>query len=339
MKLRVIVSALSGIGFAVGAWAGEATIKVSQPTGNGFVTVTVTRPDGTVDSIPISVTTVMSVEEKRDQIAVNLLGRGYATAPVGTDGVKIQNLDSGTSVHFDPGATGEETDRVTVSAASEGHIQYQGFFDPIDANGMPAVFTAGFIAATGSVLVQVNAEELAFVTEGANIAAALYERLLPEAQRLSVVLLVDDAGLHMHLPQSTRPRQGGVVFGTTSLTPGCSGRAPVGLGSDIDMPSAPAGPAALALSARPLSSTLEATPIAAQQYCVYLIVESSCDEIDAGDYVCINCPDDDECSNTIAFKVVNGSDVECKGRWGNAYGRDTDCHDCPRGGKTGWKFK
>jgi hypothetical protein len=338
MRLRAILSTLSAGCLAISALAGDATIKVSQPTGNGFVTVTITRPDGSVDSIPISVTTVMTVEEKRDQIAVNLLGRGYSTAPVGPDGVKILNLDSGTSVQFDPGATGEVADRISVSAASEGHVQFQGFFDPIDAHGNPAVFTAGFIASTGSVLMQVSAEELHFVTDGANVAAALYERLLPEAQRLSVEMFVDDAGLHMSLPPSAKPRQGGVVFGTTSLSPGCAGRVTAGASSGGLAP-ADAGPAIEAPSINPLGSTLEFTSNTAQRYCVYIIVSSTCDDLDAGDFICVNCPDSGQCSNTIAFVVVNGSDEECRGRWQNANGSDRDCIRCPAGGSTGWRFK
>jgi hypothetical protein len=324
---------------SVSALAESATIAVSDPTGNGVVTVTVTLPDGTQDIIPISVTNVMSAEDKRDQIAVNLFGRGYDAQPVGPRGVKINGLDEGTSVSIDAGTTGEQIDRVVASAAQDAQVSFAGLFDPIAADGLPADFTAGFVCGENSFLAQVTAEELQFQTDGARIALALFERLLEPASQLGVELELVGDGIRVGFPGSLSSQRGGVVFGTTSLSPGVSGGLLVSQSGGFTEPGQPQQESLALKSGGPTETPIELGPATGSQYCVYIIVGSNCSQLSSGDYVCVNCPDGGSCSNTIAFVVVNGSDVECSGRWGNAHGGDNSCHGCPGGGKKGWRFR
>lgn len=334
-RLRFVFAAIATfLALTVPVAAESATIAVSDPTGNGVVTVTVTRPDGTVDTIPISVTHVMSAKEKRDQIAVNLLVRGYDAAASGPRRVTIDGLEEGTVVSVDAGATGERIDRLVADAARDARIRFAGLFDPIAADGAPCEFTAGFVAGESSILAQVTAEELGFATDGANVALALFERLVGAADSLGVGLeLVDDA-LWITFPDGQADPRAGVVFGTTSLSPGASGELTVHQATEAD-----GGLQPQVETAQPFDrhrSDIEFTSGASGDYCVYFIVSSTCPQLEAGDFVCVNCPDS-RCSNTIAFKVVNGDD-DCRGRWSNAHGTDTRCKNCPANGKRGWRF-
>jgi len=336
-RLTIAMTLIAGI-TSVGAMAESATIAVSNPTGNGVVTVTITRPDGTQDIIPISVTAVMSAQEKRDQIAVNLFGRGYDAAPVGPRGVKIDGLAQGTTVDIDAGSTGEQIDRIVASAAQDAQIQFAGFFDPIAADGLPADFTAGFVTGEGSFLAQVTAEELGFQTDGPSIALALFERLRLPAQDMGVELELMGDAILVGFPGPLSSQRGGVVFGTTSLSEGLSGGLLVSQSSGVGVAFVPATELNIE-SGGPAESAIELGAGTGSQYCVYLIVSSNCSELGSGDFVCVNCPTSNSCSNTIAFRVVSGADTNCHGRWANAYGRDRDCQDCPRDGKTGWRFR
>lgn len=338
VRFTIAMSLVAGFA-TLTALAETATISVSDPMGNGVVTVTVTRPDGTVDTIPISVMHVMNATDKRDQIAVNLFGRGYNVQSVGLRGVKIKDLPKGTTVAINAGTTAEQIDRIVASAAHDSQIQFGGVFDPIAPDGFPADFTAGFVTADGSFLAQVTAEELEFQTDGANIALALFERLVQPAADLGVELELVGDGIRVSFPGPLSTETGGVVFGTTSPSEGLSG----GLLLGQSITAVPAvRPQRRLLDAEPPSdpnaTAIEFGAATGAHYCEYLIVSSNCTQLRSGDYVCVNCNENGDCANTIAFKVINGSDEECHGRWGNAYGNDHDCQNCVFGGKTGWKF-
>jgi len=323
---------------SVAALAGTATIRVSQPTGAGVVTVTINFPDGTQDIIPISVTQVMTAQEKRDQIAVNLLGRGYSTTPTPQNGVKIEDLPEGTTVAVDSGTTGERVDRVIGNGAREGFINFDGFYDPFAADGQPAEFTAGFVTSAGSYLAQVSADELQMSTDGFNVSLALFERLLPAALDLGVELDLLGPGLRVGFPGLLGQRSG-VVFGTTSLSGGARGDlhlSSIG-GSGAGEGLVGAAQSASVANSQPRVSEIEFDSRDSSEYCVYMIEQSTCDALDAGDTVCVNCPDSNRCPHTIVFAVVNDGGVECNGRWRNVGGRE--CRSCPSGGRRGWRFR
>lgn len=79
-------------------------------------------------------------------------------------------------------------------------------------------------------------------------------------------------------------------------------------------------------------------------YCVYRIVNSSCNKFQPNDVICINCPDNNKCPTTAGqmgnwqYLDADGN-VVCSGTWMRRYRDDKpdDCIVCD-GGETGYEF-
>jgi len=174
----------------------------------------------------------LTAEHKRSLIAAALRAKGYTVVegPNTDEGLagnqlKIKYLRNGTEVHFQPNGTGEVEDDVLAAAAVQGSIGFGGLFEPLDPNGIPAVFTAGIVTDVGELTAQVSAEELNFQTDGPIICQALFERLAPQAPPYGVQILLSDTDsrLDVYFDPAYTVESGGVRFGTSSLSEGCSG--------------------------------------------------------------------------------------------------------------------
>jgi len=86
----------------------------------------------------------------------------------------------------------------------------------------PAIFTAGIVTDVGELTAQISAQELNFQTEGPIICQALFQRLAPRAPQYGAQINAGDR-LEIYFDPAYTVTQGGVVFGTNSLSPGCEG--------------------------------------------------------------------------------------------------------------------
>lgn len=145
--------------------------------------------------------------------------------PLGDDELKIKSLRDGTTVRFKSNGTGETRDGLKGKEAIYGTMNFQGLFEPLDSDDQPAVFTAGIVTDVGELAAQVSAEELDFQTDGPTICQALYEQLAPQAPLYGGEILLSDTDdrLEIYFDPAYSVEIGGVIFGTTSPSEGCSG--------------------------------------------------------------------------------------------------------------------
>jgi hypothetical protein len=200
------------------------------------VTFTFTRPTNTTEAnvelefefngahervtVPIA---PGSAGSKRNAIKSALEAANFDVADVGLTGLRIEGLRNGTKVKFNPGSTGEERDTQTAMALPNASLGFaNALFNPVDAVGQPAVFTAGIITDVGELSAQVSALELSG-TSGPIICQALFQRLAPQAPAFGA--LINHLGDSLAVTFDPNLAQGevGVVYGTTSLSPGVYG--------------------------------------------------------------------------------------------------------------------
>jgi hypothetical protein len=101
-------------------------------------------------------------------------------------------------------------------------IIFRGLFDPFKRNNQPAVFTGGIITDAGELVVRVSAQELNFQTDGPIICQALFQRLAPRAPAYGAQITYAGDRLEIYFDPAYTVTQGGVIFGTTSPSPGSS---------------------------------------------------------------------------------------------------------------------
>jgi hypothetical protein len=225
--LKSVCLAASAVALVATAGTALATESVSmafsKPTNTKDTTVTVHfNPGGDVSvAIPVD----KSAEWKRNAIRDALIAKGFDVSgnDAGGNQLTIKHLANGTKVTFDPGATGEKKDDVVGKNVREAKIDYQGSFDPIDPAGLPAAFTAGITTDLGELTVQVTAEELNFQTDGPIICQALFQRLAPQAPHYGAQINFAGDRLEVYFDPAYTTIQGGISFGTSSLSPGCTG--------------------------------------------------------------------------------------------------------------------
>ena len=92
-------------------------------------------------------------------------------------------------------------------------------FNPVDYQGNPAIFTAGFSNDAGNMVLAVNAQSLSS-TSGVAIADKFYSLMEPEASALGVSLSVSGGDLSASFNPGSTVNGAGVSFGTTSTSAG-----------------------------------------------------------------------------------------------------------------------
>ena len=203
-------------------------LGVDTPT-NTFsrsLDVFIVSPDGSVTVVPTLIDPALTTtaEQKRDRLCASMSGAGHALAPTG-DPTKcgVNGVAPGTQVRMVDQGTGEKKDQLLVAEPAQGHAAFPGFFDPFDRAGQPAIFTAGVVTDVGELSVQISSQELNFQTEGPVICQALFQRLAPRAPQYGAQINYAGDRLEVYFDPAYSITMGGIVFGTTSLSPGAEG--------------------------------------------------------------------------------------------------------------------
>jgi len=210
------------------AWAAnEATFTFTRPTNTTTTNVELEfERNGNMERVTVPIAPG-SGGSKRDAIKQALSDAHFDVADVGLTGLRIEGLRAGTKVPFKPGDTGEDRDTQTAMALPGGNVGFaSALFNPLDATGQPAFFTAGIITDVGELSARVSAQELG-LTSGAIICQALFQRLAPQAPVFGAAITNLGDSLQFTFSPSLAQGEVGIVYGTSSLTSGVYGSTPV----------------------------------------------------------------------------------------------------------------
>jgi hypothetical protein len=224
MRNLAFVLALGALSGIARASTDSVTLRVSPATNAGPSSVTVTVRQQAID-VPIPPMAPASL--KRDLIRSALVNAGHLVTddgPLGSS-LTILGLTRGDRVRFETRASGEVLDYVLHSTCGRSDVRFAaaGPFDPFDSSLQPAVFTAGIVTDVGELTEQVSAQDLSFQTDGPIICQALFQRLAPRAPQYGAQINYAGDRLEIYFDPAYTVTQGGIIFGTSSLTPGCSG--------------------------------------------------------------------------------------------------------------------
>ncbi|HOW73376.1 MAG TPA: hypothetical protein PKY77_22475 [Phycisphaerae bacterium] len=181
-------------------------------------------PTGEV--LDLVIPSAMNAEQKRDHLVSTLVLQQpqYYPTTAGTDAFTLNGFLPGTSIRFATGTSAEAQDKLTTAGTRSGQIAFAGSFEPYDGHHQPAVFTAGIVTDVGELTALVSAQELGFQTDGPIICQALFQRLGPMAPPHGAQIQCAGDRLEVYFDPAYTVARGGVVFGTTSPTDGCSGQ-------------------------------------------------------------------------------------------------------------------
>lgn len=200
------------------------------------------------------------VTGKRNAIrdAIQAINPGLVVVDIGNNALVVRDLHDNTEVDFYMGETAEAKDFIETKSPWGGTIDFLGSFDPFDWNGREAIFTAGIVTDVGELSATISASELNFQTEGPIICQALYQRLAPRAQQFGAQINYAGDRLEVYFDPAYTVTTGGVIFGTTSPTPGCSGQLDITQDQDLhlELGGQCPGPVQLSWSGAPPSTTL-----------------------------------------------------------------------------------
>lgn len=180
--------------------------------------------------LSISIVPPLTAGDKRDQIVTALWGGTRLNVElVGDSQFRIANLPPNMFVVFDPGETGEtdiwwQDESPPPPLPWDSGPAFSGGFVAFSEPGVPAIFTAGIVTDVGELTASVSAQELNFQTQGPIICQALFQRLAPQAPAFGAQLQLAGDRILVNFNPAFATMRSGVVFGTTSPTPGCQGR-------------------------------------------------------------------------------------------------------------------
>lgn len=226
------------------AQSAVVTLRVSPPTSNfpQAVTVRLDYQDGSSRIVPVGIDPVAhaSPAAKAVAIATALQSAGVSAQALAVGEVQIDGGPNLKEVSFETGGTGEMRDLIKSPDAISSTVSFEGFFNPFAAMGQPAIFTAGIVTDVGELTVQVSSQELNFQTDGPIICQALFQRLAPRAPQYGAQINYAGDRLEVYFDPAYTISQGGIIFGTTSSSPGCKGAVemppPPGVWFGVDTP-------------------------------------------------------------------------------------------------------
>lgn len=250
---RFAINALALLILAGPAFAGSGSFSFTRPTNKNDRTVKITERTSSgalITKTKATITPGMTAEQKRDAIKKALEANGYTVTSTGTPpadpGITISGVRGGRKLWFDPGATGEAKDSVTVPRARHASVSFDGVFDTLDWDGSAATFTAGIITDHGEVSVTYRAEELGGApVSGDYLAGRLFSDLYDAASDLGAQLTLDGSTILVDFDAGAAQGDDvGLIFGTTSPSKGLSAGAriegPVNVPPGIIVPEIPA---------------------------------------------------------------------------------------------------
>jgi hypothetical protein len=219
LSVLLVVGGVGGL-----ALAQPVTLNVSAPTHvapGQQVQVDIQGPP-----VGVSIAPGTTAAAKAMLIAQRLSAMGWPSQqfPPASSSLRMFTVPSTASVTVGTGGTAEAQDTLSTIGAKRGRIAMQGLFSPFNAqNAVPARFTAGIVTDLGTAIEQVSAQELNFQTDGPIICQALFQRLAPRAPQYGAQINYAGDRLEVYFDPAYTVTQGGVIFGTNSPTPGCSG--------------------------------------------------------------------------------------------------------------------
>lgn len=220
-----VLTTITAISSVVSA---QTALQLHTPTSTGVIEVRYVAVDGVQIVAPVHINPVIHRDAnlKRDSVLAAIVGAGGAAIPSPVpDELLILDAAPGSDVQvFDLG-TGERRDLLRAARVQTGAIAFAGWFAPFEMgpSERPAIFTAGIVTDVGELAAQISAQELNFQTDGPIICQALFQRLAPRAPDFGVTLNYAGDRLEVYFDPAYTITQGGIVFGTTSPSPGCSG--------------------------------------------------------------------------------------------------------------------
>ena len=141
--------------------AAEVSLGFTRPTNSSPADVDLEFEfNGSLERVTATIPGNVSAGAKRNLIKEALEARNFDVADVGLTGLRIEGLRGGTKVNFKPGRTGEEEDTQTATGVRSATFGFaNALFNPLDAQGQPAVFTGGVITDAGELSTRVSALE------------------------------------------------------------------------------------------------------------------------------------------------------------------------------------
>jgi hypothetical protein len=216
---RAVIGAAGAAAGPSDLMAHDATIRVSSSTNTAPAAVMVHVG---ATAVPVTIPPHTPASVKRDMIRDALASQGFAVTDDGPAGRSLTIHGAAGAVSLATGGTGEASDAVVTAAPASASVSFAGSFAPLGHSLQPAVFTAGIITDVGEVTMQVSAQELNFQTDGPIICQALFQRLAPRAPQYGAQINYAGDRLEIYFDPAYTLTQGGVIFGTTSPTEGCS---------------------------------------------------------------------------------------------------------------------
>ena len=216
--------------------AAQLSLQAGDPQLPGVVTSVWRGPTGdVVHNFAIPVQSNMTSTDLAATTAQSLLtipGVDPASTTVVGDRVHVQStpvldpLDGvlpGGSITWSLGTTAQASTTFSSPTADRATIAATGHFQPFFQPFQPAVFTAGVVTDVGELTAMVSAQELSFQTDGPIICQALFQRLAPRAPQYGAQINFAGDRLEVYFDPAYTVTQGGIIFGTTSPSPGMSG--------------------------------------------------------------------------------------------------------------------
>lgn len=189
----------------------------------GVVSLSGNLGPGAPPAVNINIPMPMPAQQVRDSVMAALLPiPTIFVTPLDTDSVVLRHIPPGAAVTAASGGT-KSTQTVRTAGCPHGAATFTGTFNPFEAPAIPAVFTAGIVTDVGELTAQVSAAELTFQTDGPIICQALFQRLQPHAPQYGATINYFGDRLEVYFDPAYTVTQGGIVFGTTSPTPGAAG--------------------------------------------------------------------------------------------------------------------
>ena len=213
----------------IGSTANGAVVKVrvSAPTCNApqVLTVRLLNHNGSSQVVPVVIDPVAhaSPAAKAAAVVAALQNAGVSAQPLGVGEFQIDGGPNLKEASLEVGSTGEQSDVIKSPEPTRSTAAFQGAFEPCDPVGQPAIFTAGIVTDIGELTVRISAQELNFQTEGPVICQALFQRLAPRAPQYGAQINYAGDRLEVYFDPAYSITMGGIVFGTTSLSPGAEG--------------------------------------------------------------------------------------------------------------------
>ena len=235
-KLQALCSAIATIIVPNLVSAAAITIQTGDPQLPGLVSSIWRSPGGDVihelawpaqgnmSSSDLAELTLKSLQ--------SIPGVDPSSVTGGGDRVKVNStprfdpLDGvlpGGSISLSTGTTAQESMALSSPDTSHATITAAGHFEPYYQSFQPATFTAGIVTDVGAFSATVSAQELNFQTDGPIICQALFQRLAPRAPQYGAQINFAGDRLEVYFDPAYTVTQGGIIFGSTSPSPGYSG--------------------------------------------------------------------------------------------------------------------